>query len=104
VSSYEDDTTKSRCYDKTREPVGTEIAIGCFAHAPVTLHRTVILDAGCDTGNYSQVMLGYVGRIEAVDLNPGMLEVASRKLAQARDEERISFHSNLPSLAHKLGV
>ena len=93
MSSYEDYTTKSRYYDKTREPVGTEIAIGCFAHAPVPLDRTVILDAGCGTGNYSQAMLGYVGRIEAVDLNPGMLEVASRKLAQARDEERISFHS-----------
>ena len=93
MSSYEDYTTKSRYYDKTREPVGTEIAIGCFAHAPVPLNRTVILDAGCGTGNYSQAMLGYVGRIEAVDLNPGMLEVASRKLAQARDEERISFHS-----------
>ena len=86
MSSYEDYTTKSRYYDKTREPVGTEIAIGCFAHAPVPLDR-------CGTGNYSQAMLGYVGRIEAVDLNPGMLEVASGKLAQARDEERISFHS-----------
>ena len=93
MSSYEDYTTKSRYYDKTREPVGTEIAIGCFAHAPVPLDRTVILDAGCGTGNYSQAMLGYVGRIEAVDLNPGMLEVASRKLAQARYEERISFLS-----------
>jgi malonyl-CoA O-methyltransferase len=59
----------------------------------VPLNRTVILDAGCGTGNYSQAMFGYVGRIEAVDLNPGMLEVASRKLAQASAEERISFHS-----------
>ena len=57
------------------------------------LNRTVILDAGCGTGNYSQAMLGYVGRIEAVDLNPGMLEVASRKLAQAKYKERTSFHS-----------
>ena len=59
----------------------------------MSLDRTVILNAGCDTGNYSQAMLGYVGRNEAVHLNPGMLEVASRKLAQARYEERISFHS-----------
>ena len=91
MSSYEDYTHKSRNYDKTREPVGTEIIVGCFAHAPVSLDRTVVLDAGCGTGSYSQALLGYVGRIEAVDLNPGMLEVAARKLAWA--EDRISFHS-----------
>ena len=93
MSSYENYTQKSRNYDKTREPVGTEISVGCFAHAPVPLDQTVILDAGCGTGNYSRTMLDYVGRIEAVDMNPGMLEVAAQKLAEERDEGRISFHS-----------
>lgn len=93
MSSYENYTQKSRNYDKTREPVGTEVSVGCFAHAPVPLDQTVILDAGCGTGNYSQAMLDYVGRIEAVDMNPGMLEVAAQKLAEAKDEGRISFHS-----------
>jgi SAM-dependent methyltransferase len=92
LSSYEDYTHKSVNYDKTREPVGTEILVGCFAHAPVALDQTVVLDAGCGTGSYSEALLGYVGRIEAVDLNPGMLEVAVRKLAWAGD--RISFHSS----------
>ena len=94
MSSYEDYTQKSKNYDKTREPVGTEVAIGCFAHAPAPLDQTVVLDAGCGTGNYSQAMLGYVGWIEAVDLNPGMLEVAAQKLAEPRKEGRISFHSS----------
>ncbi len=94
MSSYEDYTRKSRNYDKTREPVGTEIAVGCFAHAEVPLDQMVVLDAGCGTGNYSQAMLGYVGRIEAVDLNPGMLEVAARKLEGPRSEGRISFRSS----------
>ena len=93
MSSYENYTHKSRNYDKTREPVGTEISVGCFAHAPVPLDRATILDAGCGTGNYSWAMLDYVGRIEAVDMNPGMLEVAAQKLAGERDEGRISFHS-----------
>src|ERR671915_2468903 len=92
LSSYEDYTRKSGNYDKTREPVGTEIFVGCFAHAPVPLDRTVVLDAGCGTGNYSDALLHYVGRIEAVDINAGMLEVATRKLAWAGD--RISFHSS----------
>lgn len=92
LSSYEDYSRRSGNYDKTREPVGTEILVGCFAHAPVPLDRTVVLDAGCGTGSYSDALLSYVGRIEAVDLNPGMLEVAAGKLAWAG--ERISFRSS----------
>ena len=94
MSSYENYTQKSRNYDKTREPIGTEVIIGCFTHAPAPLGRTVVLDAGCGTGSYSRALLDHVGRIEAVDLNPSMLEVAAQKLAGARDEGWISFHSS----------
>src|SRR5215218_10314654 len=93
MSSYENYTQKSRHYDKTREPVGIEVTLGCLAHAGVPLDQMVVLDAGCGTGNYSQAMLGYVGRIEAVDLNPGMLEVAAQKLSEPRAEGRITFHA-----------
>src|SRR4051794_14094254 len=92
MSSYENYTQKSRNYDKTREPVGTEIIVGCFAHAPVPLDRTTILDAGCGTGSYSRALIDHVGRIEAVDLNPDMLEVAASKLKEARAEDRVSLH------------
>jgi SAM-dependent methyltransferase len=92
LSSYEDYTRTSGNYDKTREPVGTEIIVGCLAHSPVPLGRMALLDAGCGTGSYSDALLGYVGRIEAVDMNPGMLEVAASKLAWAGD--RITFHSS----------
>ena len=91
MSSYEDYTRTSGNYDRTREPVGTEILVGCFAHAPVPLAQAMVLDAGCGTGSYSDALLHYVGRIEAVDLNPGMLEVASRKLSWAGG--RVAFHS-----------
>ena len=93
MSSYEDYTQKSKNYDKTREPVGTEITVGCFAHASVPLDEMLVLDAGCGTGNYSKAMLNYVGQIEAVDLNPGMLEVASQKLSGSEAEGKISFYS-----------
>jgi len=93
MSSYEDYTQKSKNYDKTREPVGTEITVGCFAHASVSLDEMLVLDAGCGTGNYSEAMLNYIGRIEAVDLNPGMLEVAAQKLSGPEAEGKISFYS-----------
>jgi SAM-dependent methyltransferase len=93
MSSYEDYTHKSGNYDKTREPVGAEISVGCFAHAPVPLDRMIILDAGCGTGNYSLAVLPHVGHVEAVDLNPGMLEVAERKLSEYAREGRVSFRS-----------
>ena len=93
MSSYENYTETSKNYDKTREPVGTEIVVGCMAQAPVSLDRTTVLDAGCGTGSYSQALLRHVGRIEAVDLNEGMLEVARRKLAEAEEEGRVSFNS-----------
>lgn len=96
ISSYEDYTRKSENYDKTRRPVGTEISVGCFAHAGASLgtslERMEILDAGCGTGNYSLAMLDHVGRIEAVDMNPGMLAVASEKLAGAVSAGRVSFN------------
>ncbi len=52
----------------------------------------VVLDAGCGTGSYSQALLDHVDKIEAVDLNPGMLEVAVQKLAGlgTRDESRFT--------------
>src|SRR4051794_18927310 len=92
MSSYENYTQKSRNYDKTREPVGTEVIVGCFAHSPVPLDQMTILDAGCGTGSYSQALIDYVERIEAVDLNPGMLEVAASKLDATPAGGRVSFH------------
>ncbi|MGF1470764.1 MAG: class I SAM-dependent methyltransferase [Rubrobacteraceae bacterium] len=94
MSSYENYTETSKNYDKTREPVGTEVIVGCMAHAPVPLDRTTVLDAGCGTGSYSRALLHYVGKIEAVDMNEGMLAVAQQKMPAAEGEGRISFHQS----------
>ncbi len=92
MSSYENYTETSKNYDKTREPVGTEIIVGCMAHAPVPLNRATVLDAGCGTGSYSRALLHYVAKVEAVDLNDGMLAVARSKMADAEEEGRVSLH------------
>lgn len=89
MSSYEDYGRASKNYDKTRQPVGAEAMIGCLAMGRTPLPEMALLDAGCGTGNYSVAMTPHVGRIEAVDMNPAMIEVASRKLSG----ENVSFHT-----------
>ncbi len=92
MSSYERYDERSAQYDRTRGPVGVEIIVGCLAQGPTPLSQMTLLDAGCGTGNYSAALLAHVARIEAVDLSAGMLEVASRKLADAAAAGRVVFH------------
>jgi SAM-dependent methyltransferase len=93
MSSYENYTATSAHYDSTREPIGIEIILGCLARGRRPLAEQILVDAGCGTGSYSLALVDRVARIEAVDMNEGMLEVARTKLADAEAAERISFHS-----------
>lgn len=92
MSGYEDYTRVSEIYDETRQPIGVEIILGCLAGGPRPLSETVLLDAGCGTGNYSRALISRVSRIEAVDLNAGMLEKARAKLEREAVAGRINFH------------
>ena len=91
MSQYEDYQTTSLDYDSTRVPVGMEIVLGCLGTLGKPLSELTLLDAGCGTGNYSQALISSVGRIEAVDLNPGMIAQAERKLRSEIDAGRIAF-------------
>ncbi|MFQ6016586.1 MAG: class I SAM-dependent methyltransferase [Kiloniellaceae bacterium] len=82
----------SRHYDQTRVPVGSEIILGCLARHATPLDELVVLDAGCGTGAYSRAIIGRIGRIEAVDLSDGMLEMARAKLAPEAEAGKIRFH------------
>lgn len=92
MSGYEDYGRVASLYDATREPVGVEIILGCLAVRTRPLSEVVLLDAGCGTGNYARALLPHVARIEAVDLNAGMLEKARAKLADEAAAGRIAFH------------
>lgn len=94
MSSYEDYTQTSRHYDKTRQPIGIEIIIGCLSRGPAPLSQMTVADAGCGTGSYADALLDHVGRIEAVDMNPGMLKVAEQKLERGLSEGRVSLRSS----------
>ena len=81
MSAYEDYTAVAGDYDRTRVPTGAEIILGCLAVAgdgPLASLR--VLDAGCGTGSYTAALRSHVGMIDAVDLNPSMLQVARAKL------------------------
>ena len=80
MSAYENYTAVSADYDRTRVPTGIEIILGCLASGGRPLASMRLLDAGCGTGNYSAVLRRYARAIDAVDMNPSMLEMARAKL------------------------
>jgi len=92
VSSFTDYDQISRHYDTTRQAIGVEIIVGCFARGPRQLNEMVVLDAGCGSGTYTQELLHGVRRVEAVDLSQGMLDAAAHKLRQEQRQGRVAFH------------
>jgi SAM-dependent methyltransferase len=91
VSTYEDYTSTSVHYDTTRWALGAEIVLGCLAVGATPLADTVLLDAGCGTGNYAAAVLPHVAHIEALDASDAMLGVAREKLSDELDAGRIRF-------------
>lgn len=92
MSSYEDYTSTSNSYDETREPVGAEIIFDCLSKGITPLNEMVVVDAGCGTGSYSSVVFNHVKKVEAVELNLGMINRARQKLHDAELEGKIEFH------------
>lgn len=92
MSRYEDYAAVSKSYDETRVPIGADILRRCLSAAGKPLSEIHLLDAGCGTGAYSHTLLPHVDRIDAVDLNEGMLSVARDKLAIDEAAGRIAFH------------
>jgi ubiquinone/menaquinone biosynthesis C-methylase UbiE len=99
MSSYENYSEVSKHYDQTRVPIGAEILIGALTLLRRSCSHIRLLDAGCGTGAYAELALPYIDRIDAMDINPGMLAVAREKLADAASESRIAFHQDS---VHKL--
>ena len=80
MSAYENYTAVSVDYDRTRVPIGVEIILGCLASGARPLTSQRLLDAGCGTGSFTAALRPRVGAIDAVDMNPSMLDVARAKL------------------------
>lgn len=92
VSAYERYAVTAASYDDTRWAAGQEVILGCLAQAATPLASMTLLDAGCGTGNYARALIDRVGRIEALDLEPAMLQRARAKLEGEAASGRIRFH------------
>ncbi len=91
MSTYENYDRTSQHYDHTRVPVGGEIIVGCLAGQRKPLHELEVLDAGCGTGAYTHAIIGRVGRVVAVDMSRGMVEMARTKLRDQAAAARVGF-------------
>jgi SAM-dependent methyltransferase len=89
MSSYENYSVTSAHYDATREPIGVEIILGCLARGGRPLAEQTLVDAGCGTGSYTRALLEHVARVEAIDMNEGMLGVARAKLEREAAADRV---------------
>jgi ubiquinone/menaquinone biosynthesis C-methylase UbiE len=94
MSTYENYHKTSQVYDKTRTAGGVDIILNAMEEGNLPLSEQVLLDAGCGTGLYSAALVNKVRRIEAVDLNAGMLGMAQEKLQSEEKQGRISFHQS----------
>ena len=81
MSRYEVYSEAAKYYDKTRVPVGGEILIGVLALSRQSRSEFRLLDAGCGTGAYSELVLPHVDHIDAIDINPDMLAVGRKRFA-----------------------
>ena len=92
MSTYENYHKTSKVYDKTRSAGGVDIILRAIEEGTLPLSEQVLVDAGCGTGLYSTALVNKVRRIEAVDLNAGMLGMAQGKLQAEEKKGRIRFH------------
>jgi ubiquinone/menaquinone biosynthesis C-methylase UbiE len=94
MSNYENYDQTSQVYDKTRSADGVVIIHSALAESKLPLKIQILVDAGCGTGLFAAAMVNHVQRVEAVDLNSGMLAKAQEKMLPEEKSGRINFHQS----------
>ena len=94
MSNYENYNLTSQAYDETPTADGVEIILSALAENKLPLEKQILVDAGCGTGLFAAAMVNHVQRVEAVDLNPGMLAKAQEKMVSEEKSGRINFHQS----------
>ena len=80
MSHFENYQHVSRSYNNIRTAVGVEIILKQLENGELPINKQLLVDAGCRTGLYSAALVRNVRKIEAIDLNAGMLKIAKDKI------------------------
>ena len=83
MSSFFNFTASARKYEEARVPAGVNHVLGAlYVRLGKPLSQLRVLDAGCGTGNYAKELLDAgVGRVDLLDANDAMMDIARVKLA-----------------------
>lgn len=99
MSHFENYQHVSRFYDNTRTAVGVDIIRNQLQNGELPINKQLLVDAGCGTGLYSAALVKNVRKIEAIDLNAGMLKIAKDKMKLEEKNGLINFYiSSIDSL------
>ena len=99
MSHFENYQHVSRFYDNTRTAVGVDIILNQLQNSELPINKQLLVDAGCGTGQYSAALVRNVRKIEAIDLNAGMLKIAKDKMKLEEKNGLINFYiSSIDSL------
>ena len=99
MSHFENYQHVSRFYDNTRTAVGVDIIRNQLQNGELPINKQLLVDAGCGTGLYSAALVKNVRKIEAIDLNAGMLNLAKEKMKLEEKNGLINFYiSSIDSL------
>ena len=99
MSHFENYQNVSRFYENTRTAVGVDIIRNHLENGELPINKQLLVDAGCGTGLYSAALVNHVRKIEAIDLNAGMLKIAKDKMKLEEKNGLINFYiSSIDSL------
>ncbi len=92
MSHFENYQNVSRFYENTRTAVGVDIIRNHLENGELPINKQLLVDAGCGTGLYSAALVNHVRKIEAIDLNAGMLKIAKEKMKSEEKKGLINFY------------
>jgi len=82
-------TKTSKNYDETRQPLGVDVALGSMCLNSKPLRQQDVLDIGCGTGTFLDVVKDKVGSIAGLEYNDGMIGEARKLLGSSIDAKKL---------------
>mgnify|MGYP006425251111 FL=1 len=92
LTEYEDYDCVSKYYDNFRVPVGTDYILNIVKDKfpNKNLKELSLLDCGCGTGNYLNILSDHFGVCVGFEMNKGMYNTSSKKLEKKENVKIIN--------------